>query len=552
MPETLSNKEVGKVLKLLASLMELHGENDFRTRSYSNAAFQVGRVPEPVISMDKTTLENTKGIGKSVAGKIVELAQSGRIQALDDLLAQTPEGVAEMLQIKGLGAKKVAVIWQELGVETPGELLYACYENRLAKLKGFGDKTQQSVIDAIEYFQSNQGKFHFAVADIEARAIESGWPDNGSWERTGILRREDLIVEQLEWITTGTDDTLPVPEGWTPSADGWAAVSPHGIPMRLIQVTPEEKGIVQFRTTGTPDHVAEVEKRSKAPLSGDEVSIYEGAGLPFIPPWLREDLAEWDLAAGNKLDEIIRLEDLRGVVHNHSTWSDGRNTLREMAEACMKLGYEYLVISDHSKTAVYAGGLEVERVIQQHKEIEQLNVELAPFRIFKSIESDILNDGSLDYPDDILQQFDLVIASVHQNLRMDPEKATSRLMAAVENRYTAILGHMTGRLLLSRPGYQPDHKKIIDACVANGVAIEVNANPYRLDMDYHWIPYAMEKGLLMCINPDAHSVEGIADMHWGVCAARKGGLLRAQTLNALPLEAFEKWVSDRRAAKGID
>lgn len=201
---------------------------------------------------------------------------------------------------------------------------------------------------------------------------------------------------------------------------------------------------------------------------------------------------------------------------------------------------------------MYAGGLEVEKVIQQHKEIEQLNVELAPFRIFKSIESDILNDGSLDYPDDILQQFDLVIASVHQNLRMDPEKATSRLMAAVENRYTAILGHMTGRLLLSRPGYQPDHKKIIDACVANGVAIEVNANPYRLDMDYHWIPYAMEKGLLMCINPDAHSVEGIADMHWGVCAARKGGLLRAQTLNALPLEAFEKWVSDRRAAKGID
>jgi len=236
------------------------------------------------------------------------------------------------------------------------------------------------------------------------------------------------------------------------------------------------------------------------------------------------------------------LKDIKGVVHNHSTWSDGRNSIKEMAEACMERGFEYLVMSDHSKTAVYANGLQEERVRQQHIEIDALNKSLSPFKIFKSIESDILYDGTLDYSDEVLKTFDLVIASVHSQLRMPEEKAMERLMAAIEHPATNILGHMTGRLLLSRPGYPVNHKLIIDACAKHKVAIEINANPYRLDMDYHWLPYAQEQGVLISINPDAHSIDGINDIKYGVFAAQKGGLLKQNTLNACTLDEFKNWL----------
>jgi DNA polymerase (family 10) len=552
MEPELSNKEVGNLLKTLAALMELHGENEFKIKTYSNASFQIGRVPEPVMMMDQATMEATKGIGKSVAARLLELRSTGTIAALEQLYAITPPGIVDMLRIKGLGAKKVSVIWKELGVESPGELLYACYENRLAKLKGFGEKTQQSVIESIEYYQSNMGKFHFAVVLSEALLLESIWPDNGNWERSGPFRREDNIIEVLEWITTLPADQLPVPGGWQTNGNTHTAMSANGIPLRLTTVQPVDFARTLFQQTGCPLHVERVLAKVDVSLSfSHETEIYAAAGLPFIPPFLRENLAEWSFKKSEQLSEIIQAADIKGVVHNHSTWSDGRHTIREMAEACIAMGYEYLVMSDHSRTAVYAGGLEIERVLQQHQEIDALNIELAPFRIFKSIESDILNDGSLDYPDDILHRFDLVIASVHQNLRMDIDKATNRLLRAIQHPYTTILGHMTGRLLLSRLGYPLDFEKIIDACAEYGVAIEVNANPYRLDMDYTWIPYAQEKGVLIPINPDAHSTQGIRDIFFGVTAARKGGLKKQHTLNARSLPEFEKWLQERKEAKGI-
>jgi Histidinol phosphatase and related hydrolases of the PHP family len=280
-----------------------------------------------------------------------------------------------------------------------------------------------------------------------------------------------------------------------------------------------------------------------------EAEIFEKAGLPYIPPYLREKDSIIQYTKNKGVPTIIREEDIKGIIHNHSTWSDGINTIEEMAAELIRNNFEYLVISDHSKTAAYANGLSEERILQQHEQIDELNKKFAPFKIFKSIESDILNDGSLDYADEILSKFDLVIASVHSNLYMSEEKAMQRLLKAIENPYTTILGHPTGRLLLSRNGYPIDHKKIIDACAANHVAIEINANPHRLDLDWQWIDYAMEKGVLLSIDPDAHSISGFSDIKYGVLAAQKGGLTAEYNLSSFSLEAFEAYLQRIKSLK---
>jgi DNA polymerase (family 10) len=286
---------------------------------------------------------------------------------------------------------------------------------------------------------------------------------------------------------------------------------------------------------------------SSARAYSSEEAIYSGAGLPYIEPELREGIFEFRLAEQGTLPRLITLGDLRGSLHNHSTWSDGVNTLEEMALFCRdELKLDYLGICDHSKTAVYAKGLSEARVLAQQEEITLLNSRLAPFQIFKGIESDILGDGALDYTDDILATFDFVVASIHSAFRMDEERATARLIKAVENPYTTILGHPTGRLLLSRKGYPVDFKKLIDACAANGVAIEINANPLRLDMDWRWHQYAMEKGVMLSVNPDAHRTTGFYDMHYGVLAARKGGVSPEYCLNAFTLDQIISWFTAKK------
>jgi DNA polymerase (family X) len=277
-----------------------------------------------------------------------------------------------------------------------------------------------------------------------------------------------------------------------------------------------------------------------------EEDIYKKAGLPYILPEMRENVAEWKFVRKN--EELVTSEDIRGVVHNHTRWSDGVDSLKDFAMACKNRNYEYVVISDHSKNAHYAGGLKEEKVLRQMKEIDDLNKKVSPFRIFKSIECDILVSGELDYSPDLLRVFDLVIVSVHQLLKMDEERATKRLIKAIENPYTTILGHMTGRQLLIRPGYPVNFKKVIDACAANNVIIEINANPYRLDMDWSHIPYALSKGVMISINPDSHSIFEIDNIRWGVSAARKGGLTRDMTWNAMPLKKIEKWLKERPRA----
>lgn len=548
----MSNKEIAKVFQFLGDIMELHGENPFKIRSYQNAYLTLRKLEQPLTEMEAAEISAIKGVGTAIGEKIRELLDTGKMNTLQQYLDKTPEGVQEMLQIKGFGPKKIKIIWAELGIETIGELLYAVNENRLLELKGFGEKTQNELRQQLQYFLKTRNQFHFATLEKEGlqilEALQQALPDV-KMEFTGAFRRCANVLESIDVLLGTKTEIEPVLskiglQNIQTQADHTSALSTNEYPVRIFQCTAVEFGSKQFKYSAAPAFLqAFLEKYPDQDFRdvADETAVFAKVNQAFIPAELREEA--WGLS--RQIPTLVEVADIKGVVHTHSTYSDGINTLREMAEYSKQQGYEYLVMSDHSKSAFYANGLQPERVLNQMAEIDALNLELAPFRIFKGIESDILNDGSLDYPEDILAKFEVIIASVHSNLRMDETKATQRIIKAVENPYTRILGHPTGRLLLSRQGYPLDHQKVIDACAANGVAIELNASPYRLDLDWTWIPYALDKGVLISINPDAHSRQGIHDIHYGVLSARKGTLSAAQCLNAKGVNDFVMWINSR-------
>ncbi|HVS97727.1 MAG TPA: PHP domain-containing protein [Puia sp.] len=537
---SISNDYIASQFDLLAKLMDIHGENSFKTKSYSVAAFTLEKLPAPLDGLPLEKITAIKGIGDAIGKKIQEIQQTGELRVLKEYIQKTPPGVIEMLEIKGLGPKKIATIWKEMEVESVGELLYACQENRLLLYKGFGEKTQQNVRDNIEFRLRNAGSHLYAEIEAYALALDaqlrSAFP-NEKLALTGDFRRQLEIISRLQWVTTANPDAVR------------AAIEPQeGVTVDIIPSAPEDFTRVLFETSCSGEFLEAFRERTNiAQYPASEEELFAQAGLPYLPPYRREQRIALDQPPA----QPIQPSDIRAVIHSHSKWSDGSNSLEEMAEACMRKGYEYLVISDHSKSAFYANGLKEDRIREQHAQIDELNAKLAPFTIFKSIECDILSDGALDYSDDILSTFDLVIASVHSNLKMTEEKAMSRLLRAIENPYTAILGHLTGRLLLSRPGYPVDHKRIIDACVQNGVVIELNAHPRRLDMDWRWVGYALEKGAMISIDPDAHSTEGYAVIRYGVLAAQKAGLTAERNLSSMGLAAFRGWLAERRKKKGI-
>ncbi|MBV8390717.1 MAG: DNA polymerase/3'-5' exonuclease PolX [Mucilaginibacter sp.] len=550
----MENKPIARTLRLLSQLMELHDENPFKVKSLANAAFKVDKLPYRIAGKSLAEMEKIDGIGKSTATKIVELLETGAITDLTDLLSATPEGIVEMLGIKGIGPKKIGIIWHELGIETVGELYYACNENRLIEAKGFGLKTQEDIVKVIEFRMASNGKFLYAQVDAVAGELFQKLTDilpDTIIRYTGEFRRCCEIINELSFLVGSADvrsnvETLTqsnILQNLTVNDHTISGETANGLLVSISVVSTTSFHYELFMQTGADDHVQAVLAR----VSGDvrqaesEEAIYKKAGLAYLQPELREGDTFIEKAANNTLLQLITYQDLKGTLHNHSTWSDGVNTLEDMALYCRdQLKLEYLGICDHSKSAVYAKGLSIERVLQQHEEIDHLNKKITGFHIFKGIESDILNDGSLDYPDEILQRFDFIVASVHSNLKMDKEKATARLIKAVENPYTTILGHPTGRLLLSRKGYEFDYQKVIDACAENNVIIEINANPLRLDLDWRWHQYALDKGVKLSINPDAHRVEGFSDMHYGVLAARKGGLYKEMCLNTFSLEEIKK------------
>jgi DNA polymerase (family 10) len=555
----MTNKEIAGMFKLAGKLTELHDGNEFKVKSFMGNAFKIERLPLPLENMSAEEIAKIEGMGKGTVAKINEIITSGTLKDLDDLVAETPVGVLEMLSVKGLGPKKVRTIWKELEVESVGELLYACHENRLITLKGFGEKTQDEVIKSIEFIQANFSKFLYAKLELVALELINAIEKSGVAEHvslTGEMRRRCIEVEKIELVVATNDKEklakVVEPFGTALSFGeglGGEALTfkiNNSIPVEIYTCAKADFYSTLFKTTGSAEHLYLLGSSNPGEVSSEE-EIYKNAGWNFIIPELREGKFEKQLNEQNKLNDIVQLSDLRGVLHNHTTYSDGVHTLEQMANYCKELGYEYLGISDHSQYAVYAKGLKSEQIIEQHKEIDSLNEKLKPFRIFKSIEADILPDGSLDYNDEIISSFDFVVASIHSAMKMDEAKATARLIRAIENPHTTILGHPTGRLLVSRPGYPIDHKKIIDACAANKVVIELNANPNRLDIDWTWIPYCMEKDVMISINPDAHKMEGYHDMHYGTLAARKGGLTKQMTFNALSLEEIGKWFSVRKS-----
>lgn len=554
----MDNYAIAENFSLLAKLMDIHGDNSFKAKSYSSAAFTIDKLPSPLAELPPDKIFSIRGIGDTIGKKVVEQIETGQLGLLNEYLQKTPPGILEMLGIKGIGPKKIATIWKELEIESLGELLYACNENRLTLYKGFGEKSQLNIKAAIEFYLGTIGSYLYQQIELYAIAMDKKLRSvfhQDQFSLTGEFRRQLEIIQILEWVTTASveqlTDFFTANEFETISTSGGyvSCKGKENVRLGFFCTTKAHFFSQLFQTSCSEEFLTEWKAVAKSDMGKSypsEESIFTATAIHPVPPYQREKASVISLAAAHPLPPVIQPEDIAGIIHSHSNWSDGVNTLEQMAVAAKAKGLQYLVISDHSKTAFYAKGLTEDRIMAQHQQIDELNPRLAPFKIFKSIESDILYDGSLDYSAEVLASFDLVIASVHSNLKMTEEKAMMRLLKAIENPFTAILGHMTGRLLLSRNGYPVNHKLLIEACAANQVVIELNAHPRRLDIDWRWIDYALEKNVLISIDPDAHSVDGFDDCRFGVLAAQKAGLTKDRNLSSFSLAQFEQFVTAQK------
>ncbi len=552
----MDNSQISDNFSLLSKLLDIHAENNFKAKSYASAAFNIEKLPLQLCDTPKEKIFKIKGIGESSSKIIIELLETGTLKILQEMIEKTPEGVIEMLKIKGIGPKKISTIWKEMEIESIGELLYACKENRLKLYNGFGEKTQQNIIETIEFYLSNQESYLYPQIEaiepeITAYLKKLFLPENVFI--TGSFKRQMPIIEELEYVVNSTNESVKSkfksaspPELLQENTDNLLYKLLNGLKLRLytgINAIEEKLFITSASSTFIDAFVTQFPHINFSEYNHeDDTDIFKQANINFIPSCLRETAKIIERAKVSTLPPLIQTEDIKGIIHSHSNWSDGNNTIEEMALAAKEQGFEYLVISDHSKSAFYAHGLHEEKIRAQHELIDVLNSKITRFKIFKSIESDILYDGSLDYSNAVLATFDLVIASIHSVLKMTEEKAMQRLIAAIENPYTTILGHMTGRLLLSRNGYPIDHKKIIDACAANNVVIELNAHPSRLDIDWRCIDYALEKNVMISINPDAHYIDGFKDIRYGVLSAQKAMVCKEQNLSSMGLKEFQFFI----------
>jgi len=568
----VDNRALTRAFKLAAQLMELHDENPFKIRAIEGTASALEALSFPVSEVERSGLPDRTGLSKTAAAKVAELLDTGTFPELKHLLDSTPPGVVEMLNIKGIGPKKIRSLWRELGIESAEQLREAAESDQVSKLKGFGKKTQESILEALEFAGQSKGKLLYPQAEALANDLAQHLREGLKTEQVAVageIRRRLETVETVRLVAAtaqparahtvlnGLDGLTADPRRSGPFA--WRGTATEsGVRVEVLLTTTEDFVTELFLNSAAEEHLSEHLTNSSTPQLTlrqwarrekfqQEEALYERAGLQFVVPELREGLGEIALAAEQKLPRLLEDGDLRGSLHNHSTYSDGNHSIREMATWLRDHGYEYLGLCDHSQAAHYANGLGVERVRQQHQEIDQLNAELAPFRIFKGIESDILGDGSLDYAPDVLASFDFIVASIHSNLKMDERRATDRLLRAIENPYTTMLGHPTGRLLLRRQGYPIDYKAVIDACARHQVVIEINANPWRLDLDWRWVRYALDQGVLLSINPDAHHTNGYEDMRYGVLMGRKGHLTKEMTLNAKSGEEIAAYFDVRKA-----
>ncbi len=557
----MTNKSIARHLALAADLVELSGGNAFRARAFAQAARAVERLDGPAEArIADGTITDVPGIGRGLAADLAEFVATGTTRAVTDLLEALPPGIPDVLRVKGLGVKKVRQLWQEAGVVSLDSLEAAALSGRLADLEGFGAKTVANLLAGVEQLRSYAGRAHLrdawrdatAARDVlRAASIEA--------ELAGEVRRQCNVVAHVELVAAGTlidvsnalvaAGIAPRPDAGDDGAGDQAvrATLPIGLPLTVWLVAPDRFGRALWEHTGPAEHLAAVAARADADAlaaAATEEAVYAAAGLSPIPPPLRDDdwLAE---AAAGTLPVLLRTADLRGTVHNHTTASDGAHSLREMAEAARVRGLEYFGVCDHSQSLKIAHGLTPVELEAQIADVAALNAEQPGVRIFSGSEVDILADGSIDFADDLLARLDLVVASVHTGFSMSVDEATARVVRAVSNPHVDVLGHPTGRLLLRREGYPLDHEAVLDACAQHGVAVELNANPWRLDLDWTFVRAARARGLYVSINPDAHAMDGLDDVAWGVASAQKGGLTADGSLTSLDAEALAAWLSSR-------
>jgi len=539
---------VSAALERMAELLALKGENPFKVRAFEKAAETVAGLPDLAALVRDGKLLSVKGIGTSLAAEITALVETGSSPALASLEKEVPATLPDLLRIPGLGKKKASALWKELGVTSLGELGYAIRENRLLTLSGFGAKSQEKIAEGLRFVRSTEGRWR--LPDAEARAKEIRDLLRGAAARAagvtrveiaGDLRRGCEIVSSVVLVVAceKPEKLPPIPE------------EPGAPPVTVDAGPKEDFGNRLLRSTGSSAHLAALEVRDtdgvlRSP-SSEESALYERLHLDLVPPELREGRGEIDLAARGSLPSLLSASDLKGLFHLHTTYSDGKATLEETFRRAVELGYAYVGITDHSPAAAYARGLPPDRVREQWAEIEALQPKFPRLAILKGTEADILPDGSIDYGDDFLSAFDFVIASVHSAFHLSRAEQTARLVRAVRNPRVTMLGHATGRLLLAREGFDVDLSEVLAAAGETGCGVELNASPYRLDLDWRWGETARRHGVFTSINPDAHDLEGLLDVTWGLLAARKAGFGAPDVLNALPPDEVSAKLARLRA-----
>ncbi len=577
----MDKDEVVRILEEIAELLELKGENSFKVRAYRNAARSLLNMEKDLTDVvKKGTLIDYPGIGESLATKIATLVLKGRLPYYEKIKRSTPSGLQELLQVQGLGPKKVQSLNQKLRIRSIEELRKAANQGKIAKLKGFGAKTEKNILDALDRRKTNQKRHLWWNAIEIANSVLSSLKklkDVKKAEIAGSVRRKLETVGDLDFLV-GSNNPKPIME-WFTTQPFVAKVLAHGetksiiisadgmqMDLRIVPVNQFAFALIYF--TGSKEHNIKIREKavklgwsmneygleiikrgSKNPFAkskrpSTEEEIYRLFNLSYIPPELRENMGELEAASKRSLPHLIEERDIRGSFHNHTSASDGRNTMKEMIEGAQKLGWEYIGISDHSKSDYQANGLNEERITNQIDEIRKLNASkiFRPY-IFAGLECNILSNGSLDFSDSILQKLDYVIISVHSSLQQDEKTLTKRLIRAIEHPSTTMVGHVTGRVLLQRDPYAVNLSKVIDACIANHKIIEINGNPMRMDMDWRYWHAASQKGLLCCINADAHAVDQLAFVRSGVNVARKGWLEKKNVINTLPLIKIKKFIS---------
>lgn len=556
----MDKRQVINIMNEIGVMLEIKGENFFKAKAYYDAARNLELIEEEIEMLVKEgRLKGRKGFGEALTAKITELVTTGRLEYYEKLKKEIPAGLLEMLKIPGLGPKKIKTLYDSLGITTIGELRYACLENRLVKLAGFGEKTQRKILEGIDNLGKYAGQYYYCHAMNLASELLKTLQESGLVARcseAGSLRRKKETVKDID-ILASSDNAAGVMELFashplvskvTSMGDTKASVILlDGMAADLRVVSDSEYPYALHHFTGSKEHNTAMRHMARREgikmneyglFKGDELircsteeDIFRVFGMAYIPPELRENNGEIEAAKEGEIPELIKDEDIKGVIHVHTCYSDGLNSIEEMVKAAIARGYSYLGISDHSQSAYYAGGLKVDDIKRQHEEIGQLRLKYPNFNILKGIEVDILPDGSVDYDDEVLSWFDFVIASVHSYFKMDEDRMTERVIKAMKNKYVNILGHPTGRLLLSREPYKINMDEIIRTAAKENVVLEINANPQRLDLDWRFCKAAKELGCKFVISPDAHSPGGIDDIRYGVNVARKGWLTKDDVIN---------------------